>query len=135
MPESSRQTTRKTIHVPTVGSKLSTAYEQLRNASEYAEDNLLRQRAVRRYLKRTLSFHDHIRTSQFAEELVTELTQAESIFQMTIRPKAILKQSQTISKRYYNAYWQYVKIRQVAKNVSSSKNGCSMSSAFAASRC
>ena len=39
-----------TIHIPTVGSTISTAYEQLRNASEYSEGDFLQQRAIRRYL-------------------------------------------------------------------------------------
>lgn len=109
-----KQREKETIHVPTVGSKLSTAYEQLRNASEYAEDNLLRQRAVRRYLKRTLSFHDHIRTSQFAEELVTELTQAEYL-PNDHTTKGDIKAISDHIKRYYNAYWQYVKIEPSSK--------------------
>jgi hypothetical protein len=70
---------RDTIHVPTVGSTLSTAYEQLRNASEYTEGDLLRQRAVRRYLKRMLSFHAKISTTNLADELIAELTQSEYI--------------------------------------------------------
>ncbi|KKW05087.1 MAG: hypothetical protein UY35_C0002G0045 [Candidatus Saccharibacteria bacterium GW2011_GWC2_48_9] len=99
----------ETIHIPTVGSKLSTAYEQLRNASEYAEDNLLRQRAIRRYLKRVLSFHEHITTDHLAEELVTELTQAEYL-PNDYATKADIKSISEHLKRYYNAYWKYTKI-------------------------
>lgn len=100
---------KETVHVPTVGSKLSTAYEQLRNASEYAEDNLLRQRAIRRYLKRVLSFHDHTGTSTFAEELVTELTQSEYLPNDSLT-KSDIKTIASHIKRYYAAYWQYTKI-------------------------
>lgn len=100
---------KETIHIQTVGSKLSTAYEQLRNASEYAEDNLLRQRAIRRYLKRVLSFHEHLSTGHFAEELVTELTQAEYLPNDYITKNDLKTISEHI-KRYYGAYWQYVKI-------------------------
>lgn len=100
---------KETVHVQTVGSKLSTAYEQLRNASEYAEDNLLRQRAIRRYLKRVLSFHEHISTGAFAEELVTELTQAEYL-PNDHTTKNDLKTISDHIKRYYGAYWQYTKI-------------------------
>lgn len=103
------QREKETVHIPTVGSKLSTAYEQLRNASEYAEDNLLRQRAIRRYLKRVLSFHEKINTAPLAEELITELTQAEYIPNNFITPSEI-KQIGDHIKRYYNAYWQYAKI-------------------------
>lgn len=100
---------KETIHIPTVGSTLSTAYEQLRNASEYAEDNLLRQRAIRRYFKRTLSFHEHTKTAPLAEELVTELTQAEYLPNNHTTKHDIKTISDHI-KRYYNAYWQYTKI-------------------------
>ena len=103
------QRDKETIHVQTVGSKLSTAYEQLRNASEYAEDNLLRQRAIRRYFKRNLSFHEHIGTKSFAEELVTELTQAEYL-PNDHTTKSDLKAISEQIKRYYGAYWQYAKI-------------------------
>jgi hypothetical protein len=58
---------RDTVHVPTVGSALSIAYEQLRNASEYSEGDLLQQRAIRRYLKRVLSFHAKLPTTDLAE--------------------------------------------------------------------
>lgn len=106
-----RQREKETVHVPTVGSKLSTAYEQLRNASEYAEDNLLRQRAIRRYLKRVLSFHEHANTSHMAEELVTELTQAEYL-PNDFTTKSDLKTMSDHIKRYYSAYWNYTKIEQ-----------------------
>lgn len=97
------------IHIPTVGSKLSSAYEQLRNASEYTEDNLLRTRAIRRYYKRTLSFHDRINTQSLAEELVTELTQSGYLPNDHITEEEIKSLSAYI-KQYYNAYWQYRKI-------------------------
>ena len=105
---------KETLHIPTVGSTLSTAYEQLRNASEYAEDNLLRQRAIRRYLKRNLSFHEHIKISQLAEELVTELTQAEYL-PNNHTTKSEVKAIAEHIKRYYTAYWQYTKIEQSSK--------------------
>ena len=101
---SSRQ--RDTVHVQTVGSTISTAYEQLRNASEYAEDELLQQRAIRRYLKRVLSFHEKVPTVSFAEELVTELTQSEYLPNDYTTKKDIKSISDNI-KRYYDAYWHY----------------------------
>lgn len=95
-----------TVHVPTVGSALTTAYEQLRNASEYAEDELLQQRAIRRYFKRVLSFHVKVPTAQFAEELVTELTQAEYLSNDHVTKSDIAAIAGHIDK-YYDAYWQY----------------------------
>ncbi len=97
---------RDTVHIPTVGSTITTAYEQLRNASEYAEDELLQQRAIRRYFKRVLSFHVKVPTSQMAEELVTELTQAEYLHNDYVTRSDIKSVSGHI-KQYYDAYWDY----------------------------
>ncbi len=97
---------RDTIHVPTVGSTLTTAYEQLRNASEYAEDTLLQQRAIRRYLNRVLSFHTKVPTAKLGEELVTELTQAEYLANDHVT-KADVKTLDSLIKQYYGAYWTY----------------------------
>jgi hypothetical protein len=95
-----------TIHVPTVGSTLSTAYEQLRNASEYSEGDLLQQRAIRRYLKRVLSFHAKVPVKHLAEELVAELTQAEYLVN-DHTTKADVKAISSHIKRYYDAYFEY----------------------------
>ena len=97
---------RNTIHVQTVGSTLSTAYEQLRNASEYAEDELLQQRAIRRYLKRELSFHVKVPTAQLANELVTELTQAEYLENDHVT-QADIKALEKHITLYYDAYWKF----------------------------
>lgn len=97
---------KETVHVPTVGSKLSTAYEQLRNASEYAEDDLLQQRAIRRYLKRVLSFHSEIDTKGLARELVTELTQAEYL-RNDDTPKSDITEIAGHISKYYGAYWKF----------------------------
>jgi len=98
---------KETVHVPTVGSTITTAYEQLRNASEYAEDSLLQQRAIRRYLKRVLSFHTKIDTKPFADELVTELTQAEYLSNDYVTKRDIQQIAKNIDI-YYDAYWRYV---------------------------
>lgn len=95
-----------TIHVPTVGSTLTTAYEQLRNASEYAEDELLQQRAIRRYFNRVLSFHTKVPTKTLAEELITELTQAEYLSNDYTTKSDVKAISQHITQ-YYGAYWDY----------------------------
>ncbi len=62
------------IQVPGTGKRLSTAYEQLRNAAEYTEEHLLLQRAIRRFYKRSFAFGRH--ASNIGEELIVELTQA-----------------------------------------------------------
>lgn len=96
----------ETIHVPTVGNTISTAYEQLRNASEYSEGDLLQQRAIRRYLKRVLSFHAKISTKHLADELVAELTQAEYL-QNDHTTKSDVRAISHYIKKYYDAYWEY----------------------------
>lgn len=98
-----------TIQVNTVGSKLTVAYEQLRNASEYTEGNLLRQRAIRRYFVRTLSFYEKSETKHLADELIVELTQAEYIPNHTYTQQD-LKAISSLIKQHYRAYWQYRKI-------------------------
>lgn len=65
------------VEVPGMGTTLSSAYEQLRNAAEYTEEHLLLQRAIRRFYHRSLSFllkKQHV--PNLGEELIVELTQA-----------------------------------------------------------
>lgn len=100
---------RDTMQVNTVGSKLTVAYEQLRNASEYTEGNLLRQRAIRRYFVRTLSFYEKSETKHLADELIIELTQAEYIPNHSFTNQDVKTIASHI-KQYYRAYWQYRKI-------------------------
>ncbi|MGO3702062.1 MAG: hypothetical protein ACTJG2_02655 [Candidatus Saccharimonadales bacterium] len=100
----------ETIHINTVGSKLTAAYEQLRNASEQAESGgILRQKAIRRFFVRTLSFHEKISTKQLGDELLTELTQAGYLPNNYLTEPELKALSAHI-KRYYNAYWKYIKI-------------------------
>ncbi len=63
------------ITTPNTGKIISTAYEQLRNAAEYAEDHLILQRAIRRFLKRSL-FIGRVELHEIGEELIIELLQA-----------------------------------------------------------
>ncbi len=63
------------IDVPNTGKALSSAYEQLRNAAEYAEEHLLLQRAIKRFCKRKL-FLSRYRAHDIGTELIVELVQA-----------------------------------------------------------
>ncbi len=63
------------IDVPHTGTALSSAYEQLRNAAEYAEEHLLLQRAIKRFCKRKL-FLSKYKAHDIGTELVVELVQA-----------------------------------------------------------
>lgn len=67
----------KTISVGGVGTVVSAAYEQLRNAAEYAQEHLLLQRAIRRFYSRNLSLGAEKSVDKaIGEELIIELTQA-----------------------------------------------------------
>src|SRR5437868_7311368 len=63
------------LEIPETGKILSSAYEQLRNAAEYAEEHLLLQRAIKRFCKRNL-FLTRPNTKGLGNELVVELVQA-----------------------------------------------------------
>ena len=71
----SRQTGQK-VHVTGAGRTLTFAYEQLRNAAEYAEEHLLLQRAIRRFYKRIFLSRDATYARKSGEELIVELTLA-----------------------------------------------------------
>ncbi len=64
------------VHVVGAGRTLTAAYEQLRNAAEYTEEELLLQRAIRRFYRRLFMSRDEKRIARSGEELTTELTLA-----------------------------------------------------------
>lgn len=64
------------VHVPDVGTGLSVAYEQLRNASEDTANHLLFQRAILRFYRRNLPLDYEPTVKQMGSELIIELTQA-----------------------------------------------------------
>lgn len=65
-----------TIHIQNIGSEISVAYEQLRNASENIEDHLLFQRAILRFIKREVDLEMISKQENIGYELIVELTQA-----------------------------------------------------------
>jgi hypothetical protein len=91
------------IHVAETGGVLTAAYEQLRNAAEYAEEHLLLQRAIRRFYKRSFLLRDtkHIRSS--GQDLVIELTQAGYVGNDTL-PEGIVRQISDLAVSYFAAY-------------------------------
>lgn len=68
-------TTGAGIEVPPTGAAVSNAYEQLRNAAEYAEEHLLLQHAIKRFLKLNL-FLTKQPVEEIGRELIVELVQA-----------------------------------------------------------
>lgn len=93
------------VHVEGVGTTLSTAYEQLRNAAEYTEEHLLLQRTIRRFYKRNISFFDKRTTKNVGEELVIELTQS-GYLQNDTTPKRFIDDIEQLVSSYYDVYWQ-----------------------------
>lgn len=109
-------TRQRKVHVPTIGTGLSVAYEQLRNASENIEDSLLRQSAILRFYRRTLSFTALSRPKNIGYELLTELTQAEYISNDTYTNK-VVAQLDTIVTTFYSAYWRLLEAKVVDRAV------------------
>ena len=97
------------IHVVGAGRTLTAAYEQLRNAAEYTEEDLLLQRAIRRFYKRLFMSRDDERIADSGEELIVELTLAGYIPNDHIAVSTVEKMSH-LAKSYYGAY------RHIAKS-------------------
>jgi hypothetical protein len=93
------------IYVSTLGSALSTAYEQLRNASENIEDHLIFQRAALRFYKRNLSFSFKKVPIHLGQELIIELTQSEYLDNDTT-PVRIAEELDALITTYYELYWR-----------------------------
>lgn len=94
------------IHFPGIGAKVSAAYEQLRKAAEYTEEHLLLQRAVRRFLHRTISFHQRRDIDGVGEELLVELTQAGYLDNNTYSSQTATYIHTLVTDHYLNTYWR-----------------------------
>ena len=90
----------QTINVAGVGSVVSAAYEQLRNAAEYAQEHLLIQNAIRRFFVRNLFILGIDRS--ISEELVIELTQAGYLKNNTQPVEVVDKLHEYIKQNYDN---------------------------------
>ncbi|MEO7904872.1 MAG: hypothetical protein ABIR91_03710 [Candidatus Saccharimonadales bacterium] len=97
----------QTVHVSNLGHVLSSAYEQLRNASENIEDHLLFQRAILRFYKRNMSFIDNRTPQNLGIELVTELTQAGYLDNDSVNQRIPGAIDQLV-QQFYVAYWMLV---------------------------
>jgi hypothetical protein len=94
------------INVAGVGRLVSSAYEQLRNAAEYAQEHLLIQNAIRRFYVRSVSFHNHTIVSKtIAEELIIELTQSGYI-KNNSQPVEVISELGHVIHKHYNNYWK-----------------------------
>lgn len=91
------------VHVVGAGATLTAAYEQLRNAAEYAEEHVLLQRAIRRFYRRLFLMRDSKRIAASGEELVIELTQAGYLLNDTVS-EADVRDISDLAATYYEAY-------------------------------
>lgn len=97
----------KYINVASVGSIVSTTYEQLRNATEYAQEHLLMQKAIRRFFVRNLSFQTKTTIKKvIAEELISELTQSGYIRNNT-QPVKIIEELSSVIHRHYDNFLRF----------------------------
>lgn len=96
------------VHVVGGGGTIIAAYEQFRNAAEYAEEHLLLQRAIRRFYKRLFITQDSDQILHGAEDLVVELTLAGYLANDSI-PHALLGTIDALAKVYFHAHTQLQK--------------------------
>lgn len=101
------------VHIVGAGATITAAYEQLRNAAEYAEEHLLLQRAIRRFYKRLFLLRDQRLLESSADELLVELTQAGYLANDTV-PESILGEINHLAHDYYDAYLALAKKKGVS---------------------
>ncbi len=95
------------VHVTGAGRTLTYAYEQLRNAAEYAEDHLL-QYAIKRFYKRVFLTRDEAVVGDSGEELIIELTLAGYLQNDSIA-SSLIKQINQLASEYFSAHVKYGK--------------------------
>lgn len=94
------------INVAGVGHVVSAAYEQLRNAAEYTQEHLLRQKAIRRFYIRNIQFFNTTTVNRsIAEELIVELTQAGYIDNDTLPVETIDRLHAAVTQ-HYETFWE-----------------------------
>lgn len=104
----------QTLHVVGAGATLTAAYEQLRNAAEYAEEHVLLQRAIRRFYRRLFLLRDHKLIASSGEELIIELTQAGYIPNDTVTEQDVEFIS-AAANRYYEAYTALLSHKDISR--------------------
>lgn len=91
------------VHIAGAGGTLTAAYEQLRNAAEYAEEHLLLERAIRRFYRRLFMLRDTGLLQKSGEELAVELTLAGYLPNDSITEETVAAISK-LATEYYAAY-------------------------------
>lgn len=105
---------KQTVHVVGAGGTLTAAYEQLRNAAEYAEEHVLLQRAIRRFYRRLFVLRDQKQIAISGNELIIELTHAGYITNDSVQESDVEYISET-AKRYYTAYVELLSRRDISR--------------------
>jgi len=100
------------VHVVGAGGMVTAAYEQLRNAAEYADEHLLLQKAIRRFYKRMFFTQSREFIAKSADELVTELTFAEYLPNDSIT-EATVHEVNRLAAAYHHVYTQIQSSRTV----------------------
>lgn len=103
------------IHVVGAGGLVTAAYEQLRNAAEYADEHLLLQKAIRRFYKRTFLTQSSDFIAKSADELITELTFAEYLSNDSVTEKTV-DELNRLAKAYHYVYTQIQSSRTVGNS-------------------
>jgi hypothetical protein len=91
------------VHVVGAGATITAGYEQLRNAAEHAEENVLLQRAIRRFYRRIFLSRDRNLIATSGDELITELTLAGYLANDSTPRSLIGKIGQSAAK-YFDVY-------------------------------
>jgi hypothetical protein len=100
------------VHVVGAGATLTAAYEQLRNAAEYTEEQVLLQRAIRRFYRRLFVLRDKKGAGASGEELITELTHAGYLQNDTVAEREI-QTINRLARHYYDAYLTLGRMKSV----------------------
>lgn len=85
----------ETLHVATAGAAVSEIYETIRNASENADETLLLQKAIQRFLRRNFILNN---SGNVAEDLVSELTLARYLPNDSVTTKTLDDINQTAAQ-------------------------------------
>ncbi len=91
------------VHVVGAGATITAGYEQLRNAAEHAEENVLLQRAIRRFYRRLFLLRDRKLAAGSGDELITELTLAGYLANDTV-PRSYIDRIGESAAAYFDVY-------------------------------
>lgn len=93
----------KIIDVPGIGQNIASAYEQLRRAAESVDEQLLLQRAIRRFYRRSIAFSSGKEPSGVGSELILDLTHAGYLANQSVSAETA-KQITRLAQQYVKIY-------------------------------